>query len=111
MISVRDPPPRRSSGARTDADVENVENVTHRARELGRRLIRDARARDDDDDDDDDDDAIDRAIAIASITPASPMTERTAETHGETTNDDWRRERYQFAIAPCREKGAIRKYR
>ena len=91
MISVREPPPRRSSGARTDADVEKVENVTHRARERGRRLIRDARARDDDDDDDD---AIDRAIAIASITPASPMTERTAETNGETKNDDWRRERY-----------------
>jgi len=88
VISVRDPPPRLSSSVRIDADVkdvEDVENVTHRARELGRRLTRDASARDDDD-------AIDRAVAIVSITRTSPMTERTAETNGETKSDDWRRE-------------------
>ncbi len=74
MISVRSLPRSLSSDARTDCDVEDVENVvTHRARELGRRATRDAPARDDEEEeeDDDDDDANDRTIALACMMRAS----------------------------------------
>ena len=79
MISVRSLPRSLSSDARTDCDVEDVENVvTHRARELGRRATRDAPARDDDDDDDEEEevveeeeDANDRTIALACMMRAS----------------------------------------
>ena len=77
MISVRSLPRSLSSDARTDCDVEDVENVvTHRARELGRRATRDAPARDDDDDDEEeeeeeDGDANDRTIALACMKRAS----------------------------------------
>ena len=80
MISVRSLPRSLSSDARTDCDVEDVEDVvTHRARELGRRATRDAPARDDDDDDDEEEeevveeeeDANDRTIALACMMRAS----------------------------------------
>ena len=79
MISVRSLPRSLSSDARTDCDVEDVEDVvTHRARELGRRATRDAPARDDDDDDEEEEeeeeeeeDANDRTIALACMMRAS----------------------------------------
>ena len=73
MISVRSLPRSLSSDARTDCDVEDVENVvTHRARELGRRATRDAPARDDDDDEEEEEeDANDRTIALACMMRAS----------------------------------------
>ena len=75
MISVRSLPRSLSSDARTDCDVEDVENVvTHRARELGRRATRDAPARDDEEEEEeeeDDDDANDRTIALACMMRAS----------------------------------------
>ena len=77
MISVRSLPRSLSSDARTDCDVEDVENVvTHRVRELGRRVTRDAPARDDDDDEEEEEeeeeeDANDRTIALACMMRAS----------------------------------------
>ena len=74
MISVRSLPRSLSSDARTDCDVEDVEDVvTHRARELGRRATRDAPARDDDDDEEEEEeeDANDRTIALACMMRAS----------------------------------------
>ncbi len=73
MISVRSLPRSLSSDARTDCDVEDVENVvTHRARELGRRATRDAPARDDDDEEEEEEeDANDRTIALACMMRAS----------------------------------------
>ncbi len=73
MISVRSLPRSLSSDARTDCDVEDVENVvTHRVRELGRRATRDAPARDDDDDEEEEEeDANDRTIALACMMRAS----------------------------------------
>ena len=69
MISVRSLPRSLSSDARTDCDVEDVENVvTHRARELGRRATRDAPARDDEEEEED---ANDRTIALACMMRAS----------------------------------------
>ena len=70
MISVRSLPRSLSSDARTDCDVEDVENVvTHRVRELGRRVTRDAPARDDNDEEEED--ANDRTIALACMMRAS----------------------------------------
>ena len=75
MISVRSLPRSLSSDARTDCDVEDVEDVvTHRARELGRRATRDAPARDDDDEEEEEEeeeDANDRTIALACMMRAS----------------------------------------
>jgi len=73
VISVRSLPRSLSSDARTDCDVEDVENVvTHRARELGRRATRDAPARDDDDEEEEEEeDANDRTIALACMMRAS----------------------------------------
>ena len=78
MISVRSLPRSLSSDARTDCNVEDVEDVvTHRARELGRRATRDAPARDDDDDEEEEEeeeeeeDANDRTIALACMMRAS----------------------------------------
>ena len=75
MISVRSLPRSLSSDARTDCDVEDVENVvTHRARELGRRATRDAPARDDDEEEEEEEeeeDANDRTIALACMMRAS----------------------------------------
>ena len=73
MISVRSLPRSLSSDARTDCDVEDVENVvTHRARELGRRATRDAPARDDEEEEEEEDgDANDRTIALACMKRAS----------------------------------------
>ena len=75
MISVRSLPRSLSSDARTDCDVEDVEDVvTHRARELGRRATRDAPARDDDEEEEEEEeeeDANDRTIALACMMRAS----------------------------------------
>ena len=72
MISVRSLPRSLSSDARTDCDVEDVENVvTHRARELGRRATRDAPARDDEEEEEEEEDANDRTIALACMMRAS----------------------------------------
>ena len=73
MISVRSLPRSLSSDARTDCDVEDVENVvTHRVRELGRRVTRDAPARDDnDEEEEEEEDANDRTIALACMMRAS----------------------------------------
>ena len=74
MISVRSLPRSLSSDARTDCNVEDVEDVvTHRARELGRRATRDAPARDDDDEEEEEEeeDANDRTIALACMMRAS----------------------------------------
>ena len=75
MISVRSLPRSLSSDARTDCDVEDVENVvTHRVRELGRRATRDAPARDDNDEEEEEEeeeDANDRTIALACMMRAS----------------------------------------
>ena len=77
MISVRSLPRSLSSDARTDCDVEDVEDVvTHRARELGRRATRDAPARDDNDEEEEEEeeeeeDANDRTIALACMMRAS----------------------------------------
>ena len=72
MISVRSLPRSLSSDARTDCDVEDVENVvTHRVRELGRRVTRDAPARDDNDEEEEEEDANDRTIALACMMRAS----------------------------------------
>ena len=76
MISVRSLPRSISSDARTDCDVEDVEDVvTHRARELGRRATRDAPARDDDEEEEEEEeeeeDANDRTIALACMMRAS----------------------------------------
>jgi len=74
VISVRSLPRSLSSDARTDCDVEDVEDVvTHRARELGRRATRDAPARDDDDEEEEEEeeDANDRTIALACMMRAS----------------------------------------
>ena len=74
MISVRSLSRSLSSDARTDCDVEDVEDVvTHRARELGRRATRDAPARDDDDEEEEEEeeDANDRTIALACMMRAS----------------------------------------
>ena len=73
MISVRSLPRSLSSDARTDCDVEDVENVvTHRVRELGRRATRDAPARDDnDEEEEEEEDANDRTIALACMMRAS----------------------------------------
>jgi len=74
VISVRSLPRSLSSDARTDCDVEDVENVvTHRVRELGRRATRDAPARDDNDEEEEEEeeDANDRTIALACMMRAS----------------------------------------
>tara|TARA_A100001234_G_scaffold12988_1_gene10563 strand:+ start:135 stop:377 length:243 start_codon:yes stop_codon:yes gene_type:complete len=76
VISVRSLPRSLSSDARTDCDVEDVEDVvTHRARELGRRATRDAPARDDDEEEEEEEeeeeDANDRTIALACMMRAS----------------------------------------
>jgi len=73
VISVRSLPRSLSSDARTDCDVEDVENVvTHRTRELGRRATRDAPARDDDEEEEEEEeDANDRTIALACMMRAS----------------------------------------
>ena len=74
MISVRSLPRSLSSDARTDCDVEDVENVvTHRVRELGRRATRDAPARDDNDEEEEEEeeDPNDRTIALACMMRAS----------------------------------------
>ena len=76
MISVRSLPRSLSSDARTDCDVEDVENVvTHRVRELGRRATRDAPARDDNDEEEEEEEeeeeANDRTIALACMMRAS----------------------------------------